>query len=654
MENDIIVGLAGHIDHGKTSLIRALNGFDGDSLEEEKRRGITLDLSFSNLTLPNRNVAFIDVPGHEKLVKNMIAGAFGIDVLCLVVASDDGLMPQSFEHLHIADILGIQSCFCVLSKVDKVDSQTLAKRKSEIESAFKGLNIKLEGIFEFSAFGVDSQNLAPTNLQSTQNAHFQNIESNPQNPQAQNPQIPKTTESSAPNPYVPPIIDFLSRVKKPARYDFHMLVYYIDRAFSLSGAGCVVTGTLLSSQIALKQKVFICELDKEVSVRQIQIHDAPTELATPSHRVALNLSNISANEIKRGMLITQKGFMRGSRFIDASLKLLKPLKNNATYQLYLGAKRVSVRINVLESLQENEAFIAISSDEEIFSLFFQPFILRDGNALIGGGVVLNPVSDPIKKKEKIPLLYALQKRDFKSAFAMLCKIHRRGFGLVCATQRFCLTHAQASAIAQELEQSFFDPKELVVYPLSELESLKTEILEIFLKNKNALVSAQSLGLKFRWASVLLLQNALDSLFEAHLIAKKDSLYLAKNSEIKDINEFLKQKIYEHFCAQKFEPIAPYNLYEELDIDRFMGDSALKSLCKAQKMVRLSHNLFITSTALSELNALMREIIKTHGYIDITLFKQKLPLSRKYLISYLEYLDSFKDIYKEGNIRKLRF
>ena len=169
MENDIIVGLAGHIDHGKTSLIRALNGFDGDSLEEEKRRGITLDLSFSNLTLPNRNVAFIDVPGHEKLVKNMIAGAFGIDVLCLVVASDDGLMPQSFEHLHIADILGIQSCFCVLSKVDKVDSQTLAKRKSEIESAFKGLNIKLEGIFEFSAFGVDSQNLAPTNLQSTQN-----------------------------------------------------------------------------------------------------------------------------------------------------------------------------------------------------------------------------------------------------------------------------------------------------------------------------------------------------------------------------------------------------------------------------------------------------------------------------------------------------
>ncbi|WP_066387611.1 selenocysteine-specific translation elongation factor [Helicobacter himalayensis] len=651
MENDIIVGLAGHIDHGKTSLIRALNGFDGDSLEEEKRRGITLDLSFSNLALPNRNVAFIDVPGHEKLVKNMIAGAFGIDVLCLVVASDDGLMPQSFEHLYIADILGIQSCFCVLSKVDKVDSQTLAKRKNEIESIFKGLNIKLEGIFEFSAFGADSQNLASINSQNTQNTHFQNTESNLQNPQTT---ISKNTESSALNPYVPLIIDFLSRVKKPTRYDFHMLVYYIDRTFSLSGAGCIVTGTLLSSQIALKQKVFICELEREVSVRQIQIHDAPAELATPSHRVALNLSNISINEIKRGMLITQKGFMRGSKFIDANLRLLKALKNNATYQLYLGAKRVSVRVNMLESLQENEAFIAISSDEEIFSLFFQPFILRDGNALIGGGVVLNPVSDPIKKKDKIPLLHTLQKRDFKSAFAMLCKIHKRGFGLVCATQRFCLTHAQASAIAQELEQSFFDPKELVIYPLSELESLKTEILEIFLKNKNALVSAQSLGLKFRWASVLLLQNALDSLFEAHLITKKDSLYLAKNNEIRDIDEFLEQKIYERFCAQKFEPIAPYNLYEELDIDRFMGDKALKSLCKAQKMVRLSHNLFITSTALSELNALMREIIKAHGYIDITLFKQKLPLSRKYLISYLEYLDSFKDIYKESNARKLRF
>ncbi|MBR2112764.1 MAG: GTP-binding protein, partial [Helicobacter sp.] len=153
--NDIIVGLAGHIDHGKTSLIRAINGFDGDRLQEEKARGITLDLSFSHINTPMRNIAFIDVPGHEKLVKQMIAGAYGIDVLLLVVAADDGIMPQTREHLAIADMLGITQCVCVLSKVDKATPTLINQRKAEITKLFGTHTITLIDTLPFAL--LDSQ-----------------------------------------------------------------------------------------------------------------------------------------------------------------------------------------------------------------------------------------------------------------------------------------------------------------------------------------------------------------------------------------------------------------------------------------------------------------------------------------------------------------
>ncbi|MGX3097468.1 selenocysteine-specific translation elongation factor [Helicobacter sp. 23-1046] len=628
--NDIIVGLAGHIDHGKTSLIRALNGFDGDSLEEEKKRGITLDLSFSHLNLSSRNVAFIDVPGHEKLVKNMIAGAFGFDILLLVVASDDGLMPQSFEHLQIADMLGIKHCICVLSKVDKASSELVQRRKKEITQAFKDLHIRLEGIFEFSIF--DSNN---------------------------KPYPQPTPNTHNPNPYTNDIIEFLRSYQKPQRHDFGMVVYYIDRVFSISGAGCVCTGTLASGSIKNGDSVFVCELQKELIVRSLQIHDTPQEIASPSHRVALNLANIQADELKRGFLISQKGFIRGSCYIDVKLRPFNAnnLASNTTYQLYIGTKRISVKLNILESKQ-SETFAQLSSKTPIFSLFQQHIIIRDGNESIAGGIVLNPISDPIKRKQKISLLHALDSHNFIQAFEILAKIHKKGFGVVSSTQRFGLSHTQAIGIMEELQSTkesiFFDKRDLVAYPISQLEYLKNEILNVFSKNKNALLSAKSLQIKHKWASIEFLQKALDELVAEKFIKKQESLYLVKNNEIHNIKDFLQKEILHILQHQKFTPPAPYNIYDSLDIDRATGDSALKALSKSQKVVRIAHNLFIESNALNEVINTMRQILNTNGYIDITLLKEKLPLSRKYLINYLEYLDNFNDIVREGDKRISRF
>ena len=628
--NDIIVGLAGHIDHGKTSLIRSLNGFDGDSLEEEKKRGITLDLSFSHLELPSRNVAFIDVPGHEKLVKNMIAGAFGFDLLLLVVASDDGLMPQSFEHLHIADMLGIKHCICVLSKVDKATNALITTRKKEIKQAFEGLEMTLEGIFSFSLFDTAGR-AYPLPTQYTQSS----------------------------NPYTKDIVRFLQSYQKPNKRDFGMIMYYIDRVFALSGAGCVCTGTLVSGEIKQGDSVFVCELQKELSVRSIQTHDTPQEVATPSHRVALNLANTQTSELQRGFMISQKGFIRGSYYIDVKLRSFvnKNLVSNTTYQLYIGAKRINVKLTILES-STNILFASLNSKEPIFSLFRQHIIIRNGDESIAGGIVLNPISDPIKRKHKISLLYALDTNNFIKAFEILAKIHKKGFGVVSSTQRFGLSHAQAIAIMDKLQDTtnaiFFDKKDLVAYPLSQLESVKNEIIDIFGKNKNALLSAKSLQIKHKWASIEFLQKALDELASEKFIKKQDSLYLTKNNKVGDIKGFLQKEILRILQKQKFTPLAPYNIYDSLNIDRNTGDSALKALSKSQKVVRIAHNLFIESSALNELMNIMRGILQSNGYIDIALLKDKLPLSRKYLINYLEYLDSFNDIVREGDKRISRF
>ena len=614
--NDIIVGLAGHIDHGKTSLIRALNGFDGDRMREEKERGITLDLSFSHLRTPTRNIAFIDVPGHEKLIRQMIAGAYGIDVLLLVVAADDGIMPQTREHLAIADMLGITQCVCVLSKADKATSTLIAQRKAEITELFSAHTIALVEIMLFSLLG---------GAESTR------------------------------NPYIEPLITLLQTLPKPKRRDYGMVVYYIDRAFSVAGAGCVVTGTLVSGEIAKSQELLICEIQKQVQVRNLQIHDEDHAHATPSHRVALNLTHISPHELQRGFLLTQKGFVRGANLIDVWVRCFEGmnLRHNANYELYIGARHLSVRLNILD-----DGLCSLSSKEPIFALFMQPFILREGNVSVGGGVVLNPINDPIKKKTKIPLLQALVQRDFAQAFKILTHIHRHGFGVVSSTQRFGLSHQESSAILQNLHEEgavFFDQRELVAYPMSEIEWLKNAILDIFIKNKHALLSAQSLQLKYKWASLQLLQSALSELVAQRFILQRDSLFLAKNNGIDDIEEFLEDRIYTLLSEQGYAPIAPYNLYDSLEIDRKLGDKILKRLSKSQKVLRVAHNLFITTDSMSKLTAIMREIIHTHGYIDIALLRSVLPLSRKYLINYLEYLDKFGDISKDGeNRRVLRY
>lgn len=602
--NDLLIALGGHIDHGKTSLIKALNGFDGDGRPEEIERGITLDISFSNLSLPQRNLAFIDVPGHEKLVKNMIAGAFGVDLLCLVVASDDGIMPQTLEHLKIADFLKIQRCMCVITKTDKSTKSQIDTLCEEINSIFKALSIKLDCILPFSIHTQQEDKKA--------------------------------------------ILDYFAHTPKPSKKEIGFFRYYIDRAFSLSGVGCVVSGSSLSGEVKKGDKLWVYDLGKEVIVRSLKIHSSFATSALPSHRVALNLSGVHSSELKRGYLIAPKGFLRGFDRLDVVLFGGKSLPPFAT--LHIGAKRVEVKITILAKLSDMHTLAYLRCSEKIFAIFKEAFVLRSGNETLCGGEILSPIYDPLKKSQKITLLQYLMQEDFQSSFSLLLQAHQKGLGLISSFQRFGLSHAQALEIAKDLGDIFIDQKNLVLYSSLTCEKLEQIILKIFEKNPQALLSASSLHLKYLWASEPFLQFILDHLLKQGRLEKKNGLYISLNNQIKNPQDFLIDKIYEILNKQGYSPLAPYNIYESLHIDRKSGDQALKKLCASQKVVRLKHNLFITSKHLNALLNLMREIIQECGYIDFSLFKERFSSSRKYLITYLDYLDSFEDIQKVGDRR----
>ncbi len=605
--SNIIIGTAGHIDHGKTALIRALNGFEGDSTNEEKQRGITIDLSFSNLTRAERNIAFIDVPGHEKLIKNMIAGAFGFDYVMLVVSAKEGLMPQTIEHIEILSLLGIKNLILVITKKDLVDEKTLKEQESKIVEFLNEFEFNIKFIKTVSIYDEKS-------IEDLKNTLF-------------------TISNSTKN-------------------EENFFRFYVDRVFSVKGSGTVVTGTVLGKKIELEEKVFIPHLQKETKIKNIQVHNQNAIEANISSRAALNLSSVDIKSLQRGDIITKKGFLRGFDTIDISFKCLKnkKLNHNQTYTLFIGAKKTDVKVLLFDSLTSLEdGFATLKMDEKIFTVFGEKVILRSANDTICGGVILNPIYDPMNKNQKRDLLKNLYKRDFKNAFKILLEAHKRGLGVVSSTQRFALSHDESLEFANSLEDVFVDKKELVIYPIKTKDEIVEFIKNIYIKNSYALLSSSSINLRVPWASIEFINSALDDLVQNGFLVKEGQLY--KNANIKeDITKELENIFLERLKSEDTTPTAPYNIYDDLDIDRKLGDDILKSLTAKKDVIRLQHNLFIHSQSLNKIIKSMREIIKQDGFIEIFNFKQRFDLSRKYLVCYLDYLDNFSDIKKVENRR----
>ena len=372
---NIIIGTAGHVDHGKTALIRALTGIETDRIKEEKKRGITIELGFAYLDLPNGDKAgIIDVPGHEKFVKNMLAGAGGIDLALLVVAADEGFMPQTKEHLGILSLLGIPEGLIVLTKKDMVDEDWMEVVCDDIRSEVKGTFLENAPILPVSSYtgeGIDELRQAIVTM----------IEANDQ---IKNPNTP---------------------FRIPA-----------DRVFSIDGFGTVITGTLIEGQMNVGDPVTIYPSGIETKIRNLQVHSSDVQTAYAGQRVAVNLAGLKKTDLNKGDVIAQQNSMHNTMMLDVKISILKDCErdifNGSRLHLYHGARDILCKCVLLD--QEvvsagDEVYAQLRLEEEIAAKVGDRFILRFYSPVetIGGGVILDAC--PMKHKRNDPAVLATMK-----------------------------------------------------------------------------------------------------------------------------------------------------------------------------------------------------------------------------------------------------
>jgi selenocysteine-specific elongation factor len=349
-----VIGTAGHIDHGKSALVEALTGIDPDRLREEKERGLTIDLGFAWLTLPNGDeVSIVDVPGHERFIKNMLAGVGGIDLALLVIAADEGVMPQTREHLAIIDLLGIQHGVVAITKVDLVEPEFAELVAADAEETLRGTALESAPLILCSAVTRQGLDEVVAALQS-------------------------------------------ELARTPAKRDIGRPRLPIDRAFTIAGFGTVVTGTLLDGSLQESQEVEVLPPGRRSRIRGLQAHRQKVQKAPPGRRTAVNLTGLSVEKLERGMVVTTPGWLRPTTTLDVRLRavryLRRPLRHSMTVTFHTGSAEVEGRLLLLdreELLPEESSWAQLRLAQPVAAVKGDGFVIRDPNDTLAGGRILD-------------------------------------------------------------------------------------------------------------------------------------------------------------------------------------------------------------------------------------------------------------------------
>ena len=449
----MIVGTAGHIDHGKTSLVKALTGVDTDRLKEEKERGITVDLGFAYLSNgSNQSIGFVDVPGHERLVRNMLAGATSIDYVLLAIAADDGPMPQTQEHLAILDLLGLTCGAVALTKCDLVEPSRIDAAKNEIATLLRGTGLAQAPIFQVSSSTGEGLPELKAHLESAQAAFVRNPSS--------------------------------------LKADFRLS---IDRSFSLAGAGTVVTGGCFSGEVRVGDHLRLSPSGRQARVRGIYAQNKKAELGHAGQRLAINLAGVEKSDVSRGDWLLPTSLHMPTSRLDGRLRLLASesvgLAQWTAVHLHIGAADVLARVVVLEGgavLPGAESLIQLELDRPIAALHGDRFVLRDASSqrTIGGGTVIDSAATPARRKKplRVALLRALDHADPAQALAGVLALRLPG-GVDLTkffTQRNLQTGMSANILTATPHQTLavsgalfaFSPEQMQGFTTSALDTLK--------------------------------------------------------------------------------------------------------------------------------------------------------------------------------------
>ena len=612
-----VLGTAGHIDHGKSALVHALTGIDPDRLREEKERGMTIDLGFAWLKLPSgREVGIVDVPGHERFIKNMLAGVGGIDMTLLIVAANEGVMPQTREHLAILDLLGVKRGIVVISKKDLVDEELLSLVTLEVEELIKPTTLSKAPIVAVSA--VTGEGL----------------------------------------PSLISAIDELLRSTEPRR-DVGRPRLPIDRVFTISGSGTVVTGTLIDGSLSRGQEAEIVPPGLRSRLRGLQTHKARIDTASPGSRVAANLLGIATSELKRGDVLTNPGWLIPTTMLDVKLHLLpylhRPLRHNATVSFHTGTAEAMAKVRLLdkEELKPGEAgWAQLTLDKPVAVVKDDRFIIRSPQETLGGGGIIDP--------------HARRHRRFRPAIIQSLKSRESGTAqeVIMATLETRQPLEQVTLLAQcELPASEAQPAiEELIQQEKVVRIGQGEHRLLFTRTgwerlaEKAVAIVQDYHRRFpvrpgmpkvELESKLKLPSigALRRLFEEGVLIEAGAAVRFPSHQIR-LTQEQQAKINAFLNSLSQNPYAPpSDLIPEPDL--------LSLLVEQRQVVKVSDSVVFAASAYDEMERRVTAYIKEKGKVTLAEVRDLFGTSRKYAQALLEYLDEKKITRRIGDERVLK-
>lgn len=626
----IIIGTAGHIDHGKTTLIKALTGRNTDRWEEEQRRGITIDLGFTWFDLKNGNRAgIIDVPGHEKFINNMVAGVVGMDLVLLVIAADEGIMPQTREHMDILEMLGVQKSILVLNKCDLVDEEWLEMVEEEIREELQGTFLE---------------------------------------------RAPVVKVSAATGAGIPVLVETIERLSEDevVEKEIHTIPRLpVDRVFSLSGFGTVVTGTLVSGTISKEDKLEMFPNGRECKIRNIQVHGRDVETCYAGQRVAINISNMKKKELQRGCVLAPPGSMKDSRLLDVKLEMLdssvRVLANNTRLHFFSGTSEVLCRAVLLgdETLGPGESgYVQLRMEKEVAFRRGDRFVVRFYSPMetIGGGVILEP--NAVKKKRFSPeVLDSLKQKESGSAEDVI-ELHVKEYAeTMAAVSELAKLTALSREETEEAVKILAEEGLVCVFPMkkdtfvwhtADERAYREKILNAL--EKYVEKNPYRYGMAKAEVHSTYMKRVKPNIFDKYIE------YLEAQNILSRHDEFLAPPAYEAARDAVYEKVrrtllsvlkpAGYDFARMTDISfgeipAGTVEDILLLLVDSGEIVKVADGMYTLGSYMDAAREKIVEKLKADGKITIAEIRDMFGTSRKSAKPILEYMDSIKVTRKTG-------
>ena len=618
-----VIGLSGHIDHGKTALVKALTGVNTDNLTEEQKRGMTIDIGFAFL---DENITLIDVPGHEKFVKNMMAGVSAVDVALLVVAADDGVMPQTREHFEILNLLDIPLGIVAINKIDLADKDWLELVELDIGELLQGSFMEDAPILKVSAETGDGVDQLKTTL-----------------------------------------LDLCKKV--PDKQDRGIFRLHVDRVFSMKGYGTVVTGTVNSGSLKIGDTVELLPGSVKSKVRGLQSHGEEVQQVETGDRAAINLQGVEIKQIERGSQIAEIGYLQSLNQMGVTLLLLgsaqKPITQNQRIRIHLGTQEVMARVALTDgkTLQPGDDCPALLRLEQpMVAARGDKFIIRSFSPVItiGGGEVMEVLIEEKWKivKEKLQNLYESPKSD-----QLIHLVQEEGAKPITPEKlqyRIGISKEQINAIVEEKEELFWLTHKQGKWLLTQNQwnELKNSIHN-FLKKYHAKNPLNAGAQKEEIRQHLNCENSilealLQSMLDEKSISQKGELFLNPNFSItlSSEDDSLQNSILNQLDQEGFtsSTLAQLSLKTGNSKEKLM--QVLNVAEQQGKLLRIDGKLMFTQKNFIILREKVNQFFSNHPEMSVSEFKELAHTSRKYAVPLLEYFDKKKITYREGNIRKL--